>query len=283
MTNTILDRPYVGQAGVDAATEKPLAYVFVDLETTGLSVLKHGICQIGAYATGVDENDILGYFVEDADPTYQGAILDEGAFKVNGFTQGRLYASRGIDTVLDLFKTYLKNIELSYTPVLVFHNAKFDVPFIECAYERAGIEFKFTRRVLCTISIAHAILGPAAPRSLEKLSKELGISNTQSHDALSDAITTSKVFHALMRRNKPFTQVVNIPPSYTITTPMPGSEIRQYGVQGGGGGGIQYGSLHYEDSPNVRDVVLPTGSLKGETPEYLKMGTFPRAWNTNAV
>lgn len=184
-------------------------FVAVDLETTGLDLQKHGIIQIGAYATGTDQNDLYGTFLEDATPFAEDdgttrANLDslfmhfeDSAFQVNGFTIERIFMADALVNVLCRFKVWLDALSAEGDVTLVFHNAAFDVPRLELAMSYFKVpQAKQLRRVLDTVSLGFMAMGKAP--SLKDLAAHYGIVNRTAHkSALTDAITTSKVFHAI--------------------------------------------------------------------------------------
>jgi len=177
-------------------------FVFVDTETTGLHLTKHGIIQIGAYATGETLSDFKGYFVRDCAPTSGGGDstdieIDPSALAINGFTAGRIFDSKPTSHVMWEFADFLIDLEKknSAEATLVFHAAKFDAPRLEIAAERTCVSLPWMRRVLCTITQGFVTYGETL--SLDKLAEKCGVSNGMKHDALADAITTAGVFHHL--------------------------------------------------------------------------------------
>jgi DNA polymerase III epsilon subunit-like protein len=193
---------------IDSPPVKPnnTTYIFVDIETTGLDPQKHGICSVGAYATGENENDFRGFFYNECDPRYgeDPVEVDESAMKINGIDLNHTVLTTGY--VLQKFYTFVNqfnkvdNFNRPPETILVFHNAKFDVAFLERFFRVYNIATKTFRPVLCTVSLGFAATGEVL--SLPKLCARYDITNGQEHNALADAITTSKVFHAIQRDYK---------------------------------------------------------------------------------
>lgn len=171
-------------------------YAFCDIETTGLDLVKHGICQIGGFATGEDFETKMGSFVQDANPlTVPGTEIDQRSLDVNGFTRERIGAAQPIDIVVRAFDAWLGTLN---EPTLVFHNAQFDAPRLQIAHDRAGLSTKRFRRVLCTISLG--FMDARRVHSLASLCEKFGIQNEAAHDALGDATATAEAFHAIMNQ-----------------------------------------------------------------------------------
>ena len=226
---------------------KSKAFVFVDLETTGLDLVKHGIIQVGAYATGASENVRLGYFVEDANPFIDEdgnttpISFSQESLDVNGYTFEDIDAADALNNVLMRFDVWCMRLSEKYDLTLVYHNAKFDHPRLELAYQRAGLsEPTWFRRVLCTVSLGFAKYGEVL--SLKKLAEKLNIYNGDAHDALNDAMTTASVFHKLNVREA--TIIQHIPPNLPyIPAPPPTTLPQVYGIPGINGTDAQDGTL----------------------------------------
>jgi DNA polymerase III alpha subunit (gram-positive type) len=194
-------------------------YIALDLETTGLDSQKHGIIQIGAWATGESEDHFKDYFVTDCDPSYFGGKFkkvqfDEGARKVNGFTDERIADAPDIDVALRAFNNFLQKYRQDGPTgqlndvVIVGQNVPFDVAWLIKDFRRFGLNTDVFRRVVDNASLGFAVFGELMGQG--KLADKFGIKNGGAHDALSDAMTASKVFHRLRKRlprPKDFTMV----------------------------------------------------------------------------
>ncbi len=174
--------------------QRPVTYVAVDIETTGLDPESHGICQIGAWATGETLAQFRGYYVSDCHP-YLPFIIEESALKVNGFTADRIRASRSISVVIREFAEFIRGLSKDSDVVLVFHNAPFDVGFLNRAFNLEPLDDGAFRRVLDTVTLGFAVFGK--PMSLASLAEQCGVTNGAAHDGLGDAYTTISIFHEL--------------------------------------------------------------------------------------
>jgi DNA polymerase III epsilon subunit-like protein len=233
----------------DTSGVHPTIYVGIDIETAGLDLLHNGIVQIGAYATGENENDLYGYFVEDANPfvNEEGVARDakeglmsyqQDAFNVNGFTINRIELADALANVLCRFSVWIDNLKKKVSPNVyaVFHGSKFDVPRIELGMQFFNVpDPQAFRRVIDTQSLGFLLHGKT--ESLKNLAARYGIVDHQAHDALADAMTTMKVFHAMRRDQakrsapvspKPWQIGDYVQPSYWPSSPaVYGEDVRR--------------------------------------------------------
>ena len=191
-------------------TALPKTIIGLDLETTGLHPGVHGIIQIGAWATGENEDHYKGYFLSDCNPFYGKRItLDEDkdvpctpyvtsaeALAVNGFTKERIESARSLFNTLREFNEWVKKFAQSTKVIFVCQNAPFDIGFMRAAYRTAGFDDGIFRRQLDTISLGYVLHGETL--SLKELCKRHHLKNGDAHDALSDAFTTNKLTHRIL-------------------------------------------------------------------------------------
>lgn len=200
-----------GCASPAAQAAPPKYYVSIDLETTGLDPNKNGIIQIGACVFNA-QGELVTVFVSDClpgtsfvneeavwdDMAPHTIVISKQALEVNGFTLGRIYNAPPISMVLDDFMIWLQPFS-GQTPIAVFHNAPFDVGFLNVAFQRAGIDpGRLLRRVRDTATMSPDVYGEDNyPRSLEEICKREGIEKVNNHDGLHDALATGKAFFTL--------------------------------------------------------------------------------------
>jgi len=109
---------------------------------------------------------------------------------VHGITADLLAGQPTIDVVLPRFARFAED------PVLVGHNAAFDMRFLQLKEERTGV--KFRQPVLDTLLLA-AVVHPDAPsQALEDVAQRMGIAVIGRHTALGDALATAEVFLRLI-------------------------------------------------------------------------------------
>lgn len=80
---------------------------------------------------------------------------------------------------------------------LAFHNANFDLPFLQQFFSDAGAP-AITNPVIDTLGLARGIYGTGG-NALEKLCERLGVKRETAHRALGDAMMTAKVLTLMAR------------------------------------------------------------------------------------
>jgi DNA polymerase-3 subunit epsilon len=165
-------------------------FAVVDIETSGLSVRRHRILQ-------------LGLVVADGEGTVheQWSTLVRlrwwfqrvGPTEVHGLRRRTL---RGAPALADAVRELGRRID---GMVLVGHNIDFDAEFIERAAKRSGTPLCLGPR-LCTLRLSRA-LDPDRELShrLVDVATRYGVTLDKPHDALSDAQATAAVLPHLLR------------------------------------------------------------------------------------
>ena len=181
----------IGQASFDDLGS-PLAEVtfcVVDLETTGGSAEGCAITEIGAVK--VRRGEVLGTFQTLVDP---GEPVPHHIRMLTGIDDSMVRGAPPIETVLPAF------LEFSEGCVIVAHNARFDMSFLEAACRRSGYPDP-EHRVLDTAGLARKILGGEVPnRKLSTLAAHFRCAHQPSHRAYEDALATVDVLHHLIER-----------------------------------------------------------------------------------
>ena len=159
-------------------------FVVTDLETTGGNPDRDRIIEVGAVAwrAGVIEDR----FQSLVNPrcAVPGRIT-----RLTGLTTAEVFRAPEQDSVLDDFEVFLGDA------VIVAHNAKFDVGFLNNA--RVGLIKP--DRVLCTLKLARRLLTAPSSKGLAALCTHFGIPLVRHHRALGDAEATAHVLHHLVR------------------------------------------------------------------------------------
>jgi DNA polymerase III epsilon subunit family exonuclease len=162
-------------------------YVVVDLETTGLRPGSSQICEIGAVK-------IAGLEVVDEFETLVDARVPLGpaVSALTGLTDRHL---RGAPPPAAAVRDFLR---FAGESVLVAHNARFDLAFLDRETERLTGS-RLAAPVVDTVSLARRLLAGRVPRaSLAQLSYFFGTSVQPCHRALPDAQATGEVLLALI-------------------------------------------------------------------------------------
>ena len=172
--------------GVDLLLEDA-TYVVVDLETTGLRPGSSRICEIGAVK-------IVGFEIVDEFETLvdPGTPLGATITAITGLTDGQL---RGAPRAPEAVQQFMR---FAGDAVLVAHNARFDLAFLDRETERLTGS-RLAAPVVDTVALARRVLAGRVPRaSLAQLSYFFGTSVQPCHRALPDAQATAEVLLALI-------------------------------------------------------------------------------------
>lgn len=170
----------------------PLAevtFVVLDLETTGGSPADCEITEIGAvkYLGGEE----LGRFETLVNP---GVPIPPFITVLTGITEYMLLPAPRIETVLPSLIEFLDGA------VIVGHNLRFDVSFLDAALVRHGYARLAHRRV-DTLGLARRLLRDEVPDlKLSTLARHLRVATEPCHRAMADAAATAEVLHALLER-----------------------------------------------------------------------------------
>ena len=156
-------------------------FCIVDIETNGSKPDKHQIIEIGAVKvhnmTIVDTYESLVYCEK----------ISPHITEITGISTSDTANAPTMQKVLEEFKLFLGD------DVFVAHDVKFDYKFISKMLEKVGM-LTLLNRSLCTIDLTERTIS-SYRYGLAYLNKELELySEATHHRALSDAITTAKLF-----------------------------------------------------------------------------------------
>ena len=162
-------------------------YVVVDLETTGLRPGQSGICEIGAVR-------LRGFEVEAEFETLvdPGQPIAAEASAVTGLRNEHLRGAPGPAEAVQSFLAFAGDA------VLVAHNARFDLAFLDRETERLTGS-RIGSPVVDTVRLARRLLaGRVAGFGLGQLAWFLGTAERPCHRALPDARATAELLLALI-------------------------------------------------------------------------------------
>lgn len=172
--------------GADLLLEQA-TYVVVDLETTGLRPGSSAICEIGAVR--IRELEQVDDFETLVDP---GLRIAPGASAVTGLRDEHL---RGAPRPAEAVRRFL---EFAGDAVLVAHNARFDLAFLDRETERLTGS-RIASPVVDTVLLARTLLaGRVKSFSLGQLAWFLGTDSRPCHRALPDALATAELLLVLI-------------------------------------------------------------------------------------
>ncbi|MDQ3984942.1 MAG: DEDD exonuclease domain-containing protein [Actinomycetota bacterium] len=166
-----------------------VTFCVVDLETTGGSPGDSAITEIGALK--VRRGEVVGTLHTLVDP---GQPVPAFIRLLTGITDELLAGAPKIDSVLPAF------LEFARDSVVVAHNARFDVSFLNAALERLSYR-PLNNRVVDTALLARKTLGGEVPNNkLSTLARHLRCAHQPSHRAYTDALATTDLLHHLIER-----------------------------------------------------------------------------------
>jgi len=172
----------------DGLALEDATYVVVDLETTGLRPGSSQICEIGAVR--VRGLELAEEFQTLVDP---GMPMAAAASALTGLRDAQLRAAPSPAVAVRRFLEFAGG-----DAVLVAHNARFDLAFLDRETERLTGS-RIAAPVVDTVPLARRLLAGRVPRaSLAQLSYFLGTSAQPCHRALPDATATAEVLLALI-------------------------------------------------------------------------------------
>src|SRR5687767_3404132 len=170
----------------------PLAdvtFVVVDLETTGASPTDCGVTEVGAVK--LRGGECLGTFQTLVNP---GLLIPPQITYLTGITQAMVLPAPRIAAVLPSF------LEFCRDAVVVGHNVRFDLGFLNAALRDAGRP-RLDNRFVDTCALARRLVRDEVPDCrLGTLAAHFRVSHRPTHRALDDALATGEVLHALLER-----------------------------------------------------------------------------------
>jgi DNA polymerase III subunit epsilon len=164
-------------------------FCVIDLETTGTSPHLCAITEIAAsrYEGGV----CTGTFATLVNP---GVPIPPEITHLTGITQDMVGPAPTIDSLLPTLIEFIRD------DVVVGHNVRFDLGFINAALDVRGYA-RLTNRVVDTLRLARRLLRDDSPNcKLGTLAEHLGLPNQPSHRALSDVRATADLLHYILER-----------------------------------------------------------------------------------
>jgi DNA polymerase-3 subunit epsilon len=163
------------------------SYVIVDLETTGLRPGSCGICEIGAVR--VEALELRATFETLVNPRRPLPALIAALTGIDGRT---LHAAPPVELAVRRFLAFAEDA------VLVAHNARFDLGFLDVEVERLTGR-RLAAPVVDTVWLARRLLeGRTSRVGLASLAHFFGTSARPCHRALPDAQATAEILLALI-------------------------------------------------------------------------------------
>jgi DNA polymerase-3 subunit epsilon len=164
--------------------------VAVDTETTGLSP-NDGHALIEVATVSIDDGVIAEPWSSLIQP---GRPIPPDATAVHGITDAMVAEAPAPAGVIAELRRRCGDA------TLVFHNASFDLPFLNAELRRAG-EPPLFNPIVDTLGLARAFPGQGG-NSLGALAARFGLPVEPRHRAPGDALTTARLFVELVRRGQ---------------------------------------------------------------------------------
>lgn len=164
-------------------------FCIIDLETTGGSHEYHSITEIGAvkYRGGIE----IDRFTTLVNP---GCAIPPFITVLTGITNTMVATAPPIEDTLQPLLNFIGS------SVLVAHNARFDIGFINAALLMHDFE-PLPNRVLDTVGLARRIVGAEVKNcKLSTLASAFNFPHQPSHRAINDVLATGDLLHLLIER-----------------------------------------------------------------------------------
>ncbi len=166
-----------------------VTFCVLDLETTGGSPANCEITEIGAVKHR--SGDLLGSFQTLVDP---GLPIPPSITILTGITEAMVIDAPKIERALPTF------LEFVGDSVIVGHNVRFDMSFLNAAAVRLGYG-RLENATVDTAALARRMMRPEVRNlRLQTLAAHFRSPTTPNHRALEDAKATAHVFHGLLER-----------------------------------------------------------------------------------
>ncbi len=159
-----------------------ISFVAFDFETTGLYPENDRIIEIGAlkFVNG----KVIDTFEQLVNPQMS---IPAAATRINGIFNKDVSDKPVIGEVLPRFSAFING------NVLIAHNARFDISFLDKALSRLG-EQSVRNRVLDTCSILRRVFKGRRSYSLQNLAGDFSLEVKNAHRALDDARICMELF-----------------------------------------------------------------------------------------
>jgi DNA polymerase-3 subunit epsilon len=166
-----------------------VTFCVLDLETTGASATDCEITEIGAVK--LRGGECLGTFHTLVNP---GTPIPPLITYLTGITEAMVMPAPRINQVLPSL------VEFIGDAVIVGHNIRFDMSFLQAALARTGRQ-QLTNRTVDTCALARRLVRDEVPNcQLGTLAERFRLDHRPTHRALDDALATADLLHLLLER-----------------------------------------------------------------------------------
>jgi DNA polymerase-3 subunit epsilon/CBS domain-containing protein len=236
--------------------------VALDTETTSLDPKRARLVEIGGIclvAGRVEAAERFHALVNPREP------IPPSSTRIHGIDAARLEGAPDFATAWKGFVEFLGD------RVVVGHAIDYDLAVIANEAERAGVEFRAPRAIDVRV-LAEFAKPDLSGFSIEELAAWLGVEVEHRHSALGDAMTTARIFAALVphlreRRIRTFAEAETACREYAAAVNRPAAVDIAYGIQSGEAALARLDAYPYRH--RIRDVmsspplfVAPNAPLK---------------------
>lgn len=162
-------------------------FAVIDFETTGLSPSGDRVIEVGLIKAD-NEGRSVAFFQTLVNP--EGPV---GATHIHGITDADV---ANAPTFGEISEELIKRLQ---THVLVGHNLRFDMAFLDSELGRTGLQIPSDYPTICTYQSARVLLPGLERHRLIDCAEALGLDNQGGHRALKDAGMTAGLLHAFLK------------------------------------------------------------------------------------
>jgi DNA polymerase-3 subunit epsilon len=163
-------------------------FAVVDTETTGFSHTDH-VIEVGI-AVCDSRGQVTGTWGSLIDP---GRGVPVGASEIHGITREMLDGAPSFAEVAGFLSQILAG------RLFVGHNASFDTRMLTAEYTRLGHSVPLAKgQYLCTMQHSRRLWPGLSSYKLGAMCEQLGIDTGSAHEALDDAVATSKLLRIML-------------------------------------------------------------------------------------
>jgi ATP-dependent DNA helicase DinG len=166
----------------EQAREEPLAFVAVDIETTGLNWDRDQIIELGA--AKVEQGKVTARFQT---LVYTDRKVPRFVQDLTGISQEEIDQAPSLESGIEGLREFACELPM------IFHNAQFDLAFLKKAMD-------IENPCWDTLTLARALLPDQKSHSLKNLCRDFGIDPGKSHRADDDANSTAMLFIQLYEK-----------------------------------------------------------------------------------
>lgn len=187
-------------------------FICFDLETTGLNAASDRIIEIGAVR--IKNHEILDEFCTFVNPETN---IPDRITEITGINNDMV---KGAPKEKEAIQEFIKFC--GHSPVLVAHNANFDVSFIKATCKRLGINFPFT--YVDSVPMSRCLIMSIKNHKLDTVAKYLKIPEFNHHRASDDARALAYIFIKLLKMSE---EVRGITSLQQMNTSLSGNDTKK--------------------------------------------------------